>query len=94
MGRKSRNKKFNEAYEIYFTSQQPEEEIEDKSDIEDEIENYDEVLNKVIDFKLWCEDNLLPIMSRNDSVSIVMDHIFPMINKKDVVYYEEDNYEE
>lgn len=93
MGRKSRNKKFNEAYEIYFTPL-PEEEVEEKPDIEDEIENYDEILNKVIDFKLWCEDNLLSIMSRNDSVNIVMDHLFPLINKKDEVYYQEDNYEE
>lgn len=93
MGRKSRNKKFNEAYEIYFTAPL-EEEIEENSDIEDEIENYDEILNKVIDFKFWCEDNLLTIMSRKDSVNIVMDHLFPLINKKDEFYYDENNYEE
>ncbi len=72
MGRKSRKKNFNDIdpHLLSYLQNQHEDELSEIPTQRDD--RYGDVLDDIIEFKLWCEENMLPYMTERDAVTTML----------------------
>lgn len=91
MGRKSRKKHFKEEY---VNNDNKFEDLDIDHDEHLELDdNYGDLLDKIITFKLICEENCWPIMNKSNSVTIMMDYLFKS-PKEYIIYYNDSEQEQ
>ena len=92
MGRKSRKKHFKEEY-VNNDNKFEDLDIDHDEHLSESDDHYGDLLDKIITFKLICEENCWPIMNKSNSVTIMMDYLFKSNSHNETIYYNDSDEE-